>query len=187
MTDPKFTIPVSATASTHSPDMSCPVGKQLKPESIEEKIKRLFLQPFEKLNAYDDGYLILILSMALYEKWLRVKTHEYRIRTGKSPYSGFPKGDPAYEHIAKHFSITEDEAYEFWQMFRNGLLHRALPRKTDGFSYELNTSGTPIRKEGKCFYLDILAIKKVLLPLIQDPCVWQDDQYALLPETYEPL
>src|ERR1043166_7283009 len=112
--DPKVTT--SSYAGSTSPDEIF----KIHPESKREQVEKWFLTPLRKMNGHE-GFILLMVLFPLYEKYLRVK-HQMKAE------AKFSKGTPALATIGRDLHLSEDDAEIFWQNFRNGLAHCALPK-----------------------------------------------------------
>jgi hypothetical protein len=182
MQDPTPTIAVPESTTTNSPsfDSNAPIGKQIKIESTKEKVDRLYLRPLRKLNEHDDGFVVLMIVLVLLEKALRVKHN-------MDETADFHASHKAFDDIGNLLEVNKRQAYRFWQMFRNGLLHRALPKQTMDLGYELNKSGAPLKRVGDRLHVDAIALKDVVMQYIENESFWDKDEFAFLPDTFEPI
>jgi hypothetical protein len=82
--------------------------------------------------------------------------------------------------------VAPDEAYYFWQCFRNGLLHTALPNESESFPYSLRIGGPPLERQSGLFYIDPFALRNHLLEIIKRDLKKWKSHGAHLPVTYIP-
>lgn len=185
MEEKNLSISLPTSATTHSPskELTTISGKQVKPETTKQKVERLFLRPLRKLDEHDDGYIVLIVVLVLLEKALRVK-HKMNERGENSE---FYDSHPAFNDMGQILGVDREVAIRFWKVFRNGLMHRAIPKHTLGEDYELNKSGVPLKQKGMVLEVDAIAVKDVVMRHIDNESLWNNDEFAFLPDTFEPI
>jgi hypothetical protein len=154
------------------------VGGKRELESVPNSILRWYIEPMMKMDGAQ-GFLVLMVLLPLYEKHLKVNGH-----IGKD--ENFSEGHRVFRVIGRDLRISMDEAYYFWQCFRNGLLHTALPNELESFQYSLREEGPPIERKNGVFYINPFELRNHLLEIImRDLKKWKshDDR---IPVTYIP-
>src|SRR5687767_6751490 len=114
------------------------VGGTREPESDSNSIQRWYIDPLMKMQG-STGFLVIMVLLPLYEMHLKVNGH-----IGNR--EDFSQGHRVFKVIGKHLGISLDEAYYFWQCFRNGLLHTGIPKVSKSFPYSLREFGPPIER-----------------------------------------
>jgi hypothetical protein len=154
------------------------LGGTPQPESVSNLIHRLYIDPMMKMEG-SQGFLVLMVLLPLYEKHLKVNGH-----IGDD--ERFTQGHRVFKVIGRDLRLSMDEAYYFWQCFRNGLLHRALPNESGSFPYSLRIGGPPIERKNGVFYIDPYELRNQLLEKIKrDLKKWKSHD-ARIPVTYIP-
>ncbi|HRX30174.1 MAG: hypothetical protein H6582_00015 [Crocinitomicaceae bacterium] len=142
-----------------------------KNESVRHRVERWYINPLDKLDDQHDGFAILTLLFPLYERHLR---HLH----GNGAFS---ENSALVRQIAKDLSLSVSQAYEFWQIFRNGVLHSALPKEKEGFKYTWCLRYDiiePVVVNGSTFEVNALELKKIILKIVTKKIdIWknQDD------------
>ena len=86
-----------------------------------ERVQMWYAAPIEKLKELPDGiwgFAAFLMGLALYE----------RLTEAKMKLQGRKVDDAAKEEMAQDLHLSESEQSIFWDMFRNGLLHGAMPK-----------------------------------------------------------
>ena len=138
--------------------------------NTKELVDKWFIKPLRRMKDHD-GFICLTCLFPLYEKHLR---HKHNI-TGD-----FTDNHPVFREIGSHLEISQSEAYQFWQHFRNGLLHHATPKFSSQFHWVIRREGKPIERDMKqgrqVFLLNPFAIRDRLLQEIEaDIAMWKQD------------
>jgi hypothetical protein len=176
MSKDKVTLNCEQTAVTYV--VTSIVGGTRELESVLTRIRKWYIEPMMKMEG-TQGFLVLMVLLPLYEMHLKVNGH---IRDDEK----FSKGHPVFKIMGKHFGLSMDEAYDFWQCFRNGLLHTALPKVLHSFPYSLRTEGPPFERENGVFYLNPFELRNRLLGIIEVDLKKWESHGAHLPVTYIP-
>ncbi len=104
--------PVSASDAPNN-------SKEVKDSKVD-KINKWFFDPISDFGT-DESFIIFMVVLPMYEKYLRTK-----IEFAKSAFS---KGSKIFNTIGKDLGLSADASYLFWQTFRNGMCHMAMPKK----------------------------------------------------------
>jgi hypothetical protein len=151
-------------------------------ESASTSIHKWYIDHLMKMEG-STGFMVIMVLLPLYEMHLRVNGH-----IGKD--GKFSEGHPVFKRIGNHLGISEDEAYHFWQCFRNGLLHTGIPNESESFPYSLRTSGPPIERkiesEKVVFYINPFELRNHLVSIIKGSLRKWKSYGVNLPETYIP-
>jgi hypothetical protein len=75
----------------------------------------------------------------------------------------FSEGSKLVKCLAKLLNLSSTDAHAFWQMFRNGIAHRALPKLYKGRSYELAAQSVPVRVFETHFVIDPLRLRDLVV------------------------
>lgn len=112
------------------------------------KFKIWYVEPIKKLEELPNGnggFVAFIVGLALYERLITAKL----IINNQEPTDESKKNAMNID-----LGITEGQRTVFWDLFRNGLLHQAMPKtgKTDYF-FRDDFSDKPlfIESDGECF------------------------------------
>lgn len=175
MNEDRLTLKLPTTESTHSSSYVPASGQVLKQEATEEIIQRLFVRSLNKLDPAEDGFLVLLVLLSLYDKTLR-----FQHKLGDE---GLKDDSPVFPTIASMLNLDVEKARKFWRTVRNGVAHRAIP-KNKGPQYKLVIDGEPVSFKNDTFQINVLALKELLFPYIFQTEVWENDSQASLPVTY---
>lgn len=101
-------------------------------ERIEPLRARIDKWYFETLKKFDghDAFISMIVSLVLYEKHLR----EVHTLSEES----FTEGHKVFTTMSEDFRVSPLDCFRFWQDWRNGLLHRAMPKVQYYSSYTMS-------------------------------------------------
>jgi hypothetical protein len=118
-------------------------------EEAVELFKRWYVEPIEKLKELPKGaggWVAFMVALALYERLTKTK-----LKLKEKPANP----DNVRQEMANDLDLSLDDQKTFWDMFRNGLLHGAMPEvgpKAGLTHYWLDSSfsGRPqfIKKDG---------------------------------------
>jgi hypothetical protein len=100
----------------------------------QDKFRRWFVEPLRTLRTIpngDGGFVALAVGCFLYERYAVAVFQQT-----PSPGSKVKPVDRFVKQLAADFQVDETTAEAFWKVFRDGLLHFALPK--------LHNRGTPI-------------------------------------------
>lgn len=148
-------------------------------ESVSTKIHKWYIDPLMEMQEGPQGFLVLMVLLPLYEMHLKVNRHiGYK--------EDFSKGHRVFKVIGRDLGISMDEAYYFWQCFRNGLLHTASPNELESFPYSLRLTGRPIERENGVFHINPFELRNHLIGIIEGDLKKWKSYGANLPETYIP-
>jgi len=139
-------------------------------ETVRDLVFRWYLKPLGKLNHQHDGFAILILAFPLYEKHLKFFLGSME----------FSENSPLVKQIGKDFKISTEQAYELWQIFRNGLLHLALPDATEmNYDWALSQDiDVPIKVKDATFIINPLLFKnKVIEIALSKLDMWKEKDF----------
>jgi hypothetical protein len=106
------------------------------------KFKMWFVEPIEELKKLPDGaggIVALIVGLALYQRLIHAKLK----LSGEKTDEGAVKS-----YICIDLHITDYERKIFWDTFRIGLMHQAMPKKGDtGYLFHNSLSAFPEFRE----------------------------------------
>src|SRR5689334_22587529 len=106
------------------------------------------------------GFIVLMVLLPLYEKYLRVK-HNMEIE------EKFSKHHRIFNVIGRHLQVSADDAYLFWTNVRNGLLHSALPKHSNDFNYGIREDGPPLQRDANLFWINPFEMRDRILEEIK--------------------
>ena len=136
-------------------------------------IEKWYYEPIEE-QGKNRGFTILFLIIPIYERYLRYVCNGY---DGK-----FQRGSSVVEKIANNFGVSKELAFQFWQIMRNGLLHRGAPKQEAGLlAYAVTDGGPPLKEadDGRLI-VNPYAIRLLLLSLFRaDPAFWDNSDYPV--------
>jgi hypothetical protein len=154
------------------------LGGTREPESVSNSIHRWYIEPLMKMEG-STGFLVIMVLLPLYEMHLKVNKH---IKEGER----FTHRHPVLKVIGRDLRISQDDAYYFWQCFRNGLLHTALPNESGSFPYTLREVGPPIERQHGVFFINPFALRNHLIEIIKRDLKKWKSHGAHVPVTYTP-
>ena len=139
-------------------------------ETVKDRVEKWFIKPLKKMER-DSGFIIIIILFPLYEKHLKFAYVRHFTRSDK-----FHEGHHIFKVIGKDLNLNEKAAFYFWQYFRNGLEHRAMPTISDAIKWQMGETGKPVYFKDSIFHVDPIALRDHLLGIIEkDLRMWKDD------------
>lgn len=87
-----------------------------------DKFKLWYVEPVEKLKELSDGaggFVAFIVGLTLYERLIYSKLKLIGHKTSSEDFD---------EAMNEDLKLTDYQRKVFWDMFRNGLLHKAMPK-----------------------------------------------------------
>lgn len=90
--------------------------------TAEVRFRRWFVEPVEKLKSLPDGnggFVAFMAALALYERLIVARLKLRNELTDE---------DSVRREIAQDLGLSDNERSIFWDMFRNGMLHQAMPK-----------------------------------------------------------
>jgi hypothetical protein len=157
----------------------CPPGSFGTNESHHvqnEKIEKWFLGPLRSMSKMkgDQAFIAMMVCLVLYEKYLRVAKE---IGDEK-----FCQGSKAFRIMSEDFDFPPDDCYRFWQDWRNGLLHRAMPSigHYDGYVLSGDKYPKPLQIDGKRLKIDPWKFCAIVIRLVdRERTMWKDPKNPL--------
>ncbi len=142
---------------------------------LRDQLERWYFEPLREMRGAQ-AFPAMILAIILIEKWLRV-SQGY----GDGEFS---QGSKPIRELARLLEVEPDAAYWFWQDWRNGLLHRAMPKAEhfDGYTMSgdykriIEVDGNHIRVNPWLFR------DRVLEVVSKDRSLWKDQECPLAKE-----
>jgi hypothetical protein len=152
-------------------------------ESPIQRIEKWFFDPLNNLGT-NGCFITMLVAIPLYEKHLRHTT-------GQLHGEPFAQGGPLVAAIAVDLSITESEAFDFWQVFRNGLCHHCMPKDHNSWLYEFITDHSQAEAViastsayCKIFRVNASAFLSIVKrKILSNPGIFLDPKYMLAIET----
>jgi hypothetical protein len=168
------TKPVVATTKAPPKKNPPPGFKPINPQR-QDRAKMWILDPLSDF-ADHEAFPAMIVSIILFEKYARVH---------KGHHGGFTVNSKGIAILAATFGLTNQEAFWFWGDWRNGLLHRCMPRLKYCPDYMITGQGAGVRFDNGKLFVNPWEFRSEILKLVNsEPKFWTDPQYAL-PEEYE--
>jgi hypothetical protein len=130
--------------------------------------QKWFKEPLSSLYAnIDAGFIILMISLPLLERYLREKSHAYQVdRLPENYFSELVKIFPDLHNV--------DVARKFWRVYRHGLLHQATLQVKDPstiLSVSVHNEAREIEygysSEGDTFCVSPINLSKKIISLIE--------------------
>ncbi len=142
---------------------------------LKDQLIKWFFQPLGELKGHQ-AFVAMILSLLLVEKWLRVSM-------GHGEQS-FSENSPPIRDFAAVFGIDPDLAYRFWSDWRNGLLHRGMPKTEQFDGYMISGDyGFAVALDGKVVKVNPWRFRDRVLEIVgADRGVWKDAEAPLAKE-----
>jgi hypothetical protein len=147
------------------------------PKNNWELVEQYYLEPLRAMKGHE-AFACLTICFPLYEKLLR-KALEI------PDEEKFSQGHRVFDNIGKDWQISAEQAYQFWSHWRNGLLHRGMPKANEKFTTWL----TPIGKQGIVvnadghISLNPWVFRDRILELLEgNKRIWKDEDFPLLQE-----
>lgn len=140
-------------------------------------IEQFYLEPLRAMTGHN-AFICLTACFPLYEKYLRKS-----LPLGEEGH--FSKGQPVFKSMGKHWGISADQAFEFWQHWRNGLQHRAMPNSGDNYRTCLKRDkhrALTVDKDGHLTLDPWLFRDKIITLLEESKKIWKDSDFPLLEE-----
>lgn len=98
----------------------------------------------------------------------------------------FTEGHKVFKRIGKDIDVSEKVAFDFWQIFRNGLCHRGMPKQIKLLKYELIRNSDFIAKyddNQKVIKVNAFKFRDMVLSLIRnDINIFKDTDYPFAEE-----
>jgi hypothetical protein len=113
--------------------------------SVEEKFDGWFVKPIkllkDELPEGDGGFVAFMAALALYERLIIARLKISKLPTDETSIK---------QEMSRDLGLPDYQRQIFWDMFRNGLLHQAMPKagKTNYF-FSDQYSGYPEFKTAK--------------------------------------
>jgi hypothetical protein len=145
---------------------------------VREKIDQWYLEPLRAMNG-DDAFVCLAVCFLLYEKYLRL--------TGAMPEDqNFTQGHKVFELVGKQINADPNIAFLIWNSWRNGLLHRAMPKEKENVQWALDGKlNVPVKSEKSNLTLNPWLLRDRILDVVQaNRGIWKDTQAPLM-DVYE--
>lgn len=142
---------------------------------LRDQLRKWFFEPLSQLGG-DQAFIAMILSLLLIEKWLRVSRGH-----GEQTFS---ENSPPIRDFAAAFDIDQNLAYRFWSDWRNGLLHRGMPKTEQFGGYTMsNDYGFAVVSDGNFVKVNPWRFRDRVLEIVgSDRNLWKDAQAPLAKE-----
>jgi hypothetical protein len=121
-----------------------------------------------------EAFVCLTVCLPLLERIIRFETRS-------SDDASFSEGSTLIKTLAEKLSLKEEDARDFWQMFRNGIAHRAMPQLYKDRTYELTLRpSVPVHVAGSHFLIHPWKLRDLVVTLVeQNRKMWNDTDYPL--------
>jgi hypothetical protein len=139
----------------------------------KEKVDQWFFEPLKNMKGHD-AFIAMAITLLLYEKYLRVRE---RLGDGKI----FTQGAKTFRIMAEDFGPNPDECFKFWQDWRNGILHRAMPGVEHFEGYIMSGEfPRPLEVDGRRLKINPWRLRDVVLAKVEkDRALWKDPSNPL--------
>lgn len=144
-------------------------------ENTGDLVKKWFINPLREMDRdRDKGFIIITALFPLYEKYLRFNHADLFEGKGRDR---FQDGHPIFKKIGKDLNLSNQASFNFWQLFRNGLLHRAMPKKSmKDIKWQMGEFSDPVLFQSCVFYVDPIKLRDHILNIIEPNLrMWKDD------------
>jgi hypothetical protein len=144
------------------------------PQTIRERVDDWWLTPLARMDGHE-GFVCLALCLPLLERVVRFNVNA-------DDKDDFSEGSKLVKRLAKLLApLSQEDAHDFWQMFRNGIAHRAMPRLYKKRTYELAANQkVPVRAAESHFIIDPQLLRDLVIKLVnQNRKMWHDEDYPL--------
>ena len=139
--------------------------------SVQDRVERWLLRPIEEASGHD-GFVVLSLCFPLLERVIRFRTG---IEVGN-----FSFNSGLVTELELQLGIARQHAHDFWQVFRNGLEHRSMPKLYNSWTYRLAATGTKLTISGNEFVIDPAKFGKWVVGLVRvTPGMWNHAVFPL--------
>lgn len=157
-----------------------PKEKKHFPTSVKDRVGAWFIRPLENFSA-EDAFACLMMILPLIEKYLRFKL---RINDEITQLK-FTKGGKLCKELGFFLSISSDEAFQFWSIFRNGLLHRATIDAALPYALHPDTNVKPVVLQNGIIHVYIWVLRDVVVKALKssDNAMWTKERFPL-PEIF---
>ena len=155
-----------------------PIEKRIVPASVRDRVGAWFIRPLENFRG-EDAFACLMMIHPLTEKFLR-----YKLKEGdETKKLEFSKRGKLCRELGKFLAIPEDDAFEFWRSFRNGLLHRATIDA--GLPYALHpepNAEKPVAIVDGVIHVYVWALRNQVVKMLKhaDNAMWTKDRFPIL-------
>jgi hypothetical protein len=142
---------------------------------LRDQLERWYFKPLREMKGAQ-AFPAMILAIILIEKWLRVSQG---YGDGE-----FCQGSKPVRELARLLEVEPDAAYWFWQDWRNGLLHRAMPKAGhfDGYTMSADYKRI-IEVDGKHIRVNPWLFRDRVLEVVsKDRDLWKDQECPLAKE-----
>lgn len=144
--------------------------------SMRTNLERWYLEPLGKMEG-DEAFICLCCCFPIYEKFLRA--------TGKiGPGEKFTEGHSVFEYLGAKWGCGKKIAFEVWANWRNGLLHKAMPKKDEVYDFFMCGDAEfdrAVTERGNEIIINPWKLRECLFHAIsQKRDMWKDDDYPFL-------
>ena len=149
-----------------------------KVESLSDKVAMWYSKPLREMHG-DQAFICLAICFPLYEKYLRL--------SGAMPKDDkFHQTHEIFRLVADHFNTDPDTTYLIWASWRNGLLHRAMPKEKATVNWALDGHlDVPVKKAGTNITINPWLLRDRILDVVEaNRGIWKDTQAPLM-DVYE--
>ena len=142
--------------------------------SKKELIDVWFIDPLRRMDGHQ-AFVCLSNCLFLYEKYLKMTD-----QIGQNVK--FTKGHKVFNQMGKDFGITADDAYEFWECWRNGLAHHGMPKISEKYQWGMTGEQKElVLIEGNIFTINPWLIRdKILNKIEHKKSIWDDELAPLM-------
>lgn len=144
--------------------------------SMRTNLERWYLEPLGRMKG-DEAFVCLCCCFPIYEKFLRA--------TGKiGADEKFAEGNSVFEYLGSKWNCSKKIAFEVWTHWRNGLLHKAMPKKDDVYKFYMCDDAEfdrAVNERGNDIIINPWKLRECLFNAVSEKRdMWKDDDYPFL-------
>jgi hypothetical protein len=144
--------------------------------SFKNRIQVWYVNPLIKMKG-DDCFICMAMCFIILEKYLRKKCQ-------MKDSEKFTDGHPCFSKLGSLLKISSREACHFWQSFRNGILHRAMPKVSTEYSFLLvSNQDKPVTVSQGKMIINPWKIRDIVVGILDNKInqdIWKEEDYPLM-------
>ncbi len=144
--------------------------------SMRSNLEKWYLEPLGKMSG-DEAFVCLCGCFPIYEKFLRA--------TGKiGEEEHFTEGHAVFEYLGSKWGCSKQVAFEVWSNWRNGLLHQAMVKRDEKYTFFMSGADEfdrAVNERGHEIIVNPWKLRECLFNAIQGKReIWKDDDYPFM-------
>ena len=145
-----------------------------KDDTFREKIAKWYFKPLRAMKG-DDAFVCLAVCFLLYEKYLR-------LTSAMPEKENFIQDHKVFGLVGEQINTDPDTAFLIWNSWRNGLLHRAMPKEKEEVQWALDGNlNVPVKVEGSTITLNPWMLRDRILKVVEAKRgIWKDAEAPLM-------